>query len=147
MKRFLLLGRTGVGKSSLVNSTFGGNPAKTDAYDACTKIVEYFAQGTSWGNITLIDTPGMAESDRNRAYLRMIKRQVDLASVDAAIYVTRLNETRFYPSEKETIAKICNVLGTDVWVRSILVMTFAASVDNAERPRGSTADGRTCTTT
>ena len=132
MRKFLLVGRTGVGKSSFINATFGSYIAETSEYEACTKIVEHYAYKTPLGDVSLIDTPGLAEDDEacDEAYLSLVRAKVNLAQIYATIYVSRLNETRFRPDEKRTLRLLTNRLGASIWNRSILVLTFAASIPN-----------------
>ena len=132
MRKFLLVGRTGVGKSSFINTAFGSYIAETSEYEACTKIVEHYAYKTPLGDVSLIDTPGLAEDDEacDEAYLSLVRAKVNLAQIYATIYVSRLNETRFRPDEKRTLRLLTNRLGASIWNRSILVLTFAASIPN-----------------
>lgn len=132
MRKFLLVGRTGVGKSSFINAAFGSYIAETSEYEACTKIVEHYAYKTPLGDVSLIDTPGLAEDDEacDEAYLSLVRAKVNLAQIYATIYVSRLNETRFRPDEKRTLRILTNRLGASIWTRSILVLTFAASIPN-----------------
>ena len=135
MRKFLLVGRTGVGKSSFINAAFGSYIAETSEYEACTKIVEHYAYKTPLGDVSLIDTPGLAEDDEacDEAYLSLVRAKVNLAQIYATIYVSRLNETRFRPDEKRTLRLLTNRLGASIRNRSILVLTFAASVPNDQR--------------
>lgn len=135
MRQFLLVGRTGVGKSSFINSAFGRYVAEISEYEACTKVVEYYAYNTDIGNIRLIDTPGLAEDDESCDinYLSLIKAKVDLDSVYATIYVSRLDETRFRPDEKRTLRLLTEYLGASIWRNTILVLTFSASVSSDQR--------------
>jgi len=135
MRRFLLLGQTGVGKSSFVNATFGVRLASTSDFEACTKTVEYYSRHHTFGDICLIDTPGLAEDtlERDEAYLRLISGQVKLDELFAAIYITRLDDNRLRPDEQRTLSRLTRYLGAKVWRRSWLVMTFAASVPAARR--------------
>ena len=43
MRKYLLVGRTGVGKSSFINSVFGQYIAETAEYEACTRVLEHYA--------------------------------------------------------------------------------------------------------
>lgn len=131
----MLVGKTGVGKSSFINFTFGEYLAQTSAFEACTKIVKHYAYNTPFGNICLIDTPGLAEDNTSldKEYLKLVQSQVDLSQLDAIIYVTRLNETRFRPDEKQTLSLLTSELGPSIWNRSWLVLTFAASVPDKYR--------------
>lgn len=130
MRKFLLVGRTGVGKSSFVNTTFGTYIAETSEFEACTKLVEHHAYNTPFGDVCLIDTPGLAEDDEacDEAYLSLVRAKVDLNQIYATIYISRLNETRFRPDEKRTLRLLTNRLGASIWNHSILALTFAASV-------------------
>jgi tRNA U34 5-carboxymethylaminomethyl modifying GTPase MnmE/TrmE len=130
MRNFLLVGRTGVGKSSFVNATFGEYITETSEFEACTKLVEHHAYNTPLGDVCLIDTPGLAEDDEacDEAYLSLVRTKVDLNQIYATIYVSRLNETRFRPDEKRTLRLLTNRLGVSIWNHSILALTFAASV-------------------
>jgi len=135
MKKFLLVGRTGVGKSSFINTTFGCNVAATSEFEACTKVVQYHANNTQWGDVCLIDTPGLAEDtmDIDIAYLKMVKREVNFNELQASLYVTRLDDTRFRPDEKRTLQLLTTHLSSSIWDRSILVLTFAASLPYQKR--------------
>lgn len=130
MKRFLVIGRTGVGKSSFVNATFGNPLSPTSPYEACTKVVERFAHGTPFGDVCLIDTPGLAEADHalDEEYLQLIRRQVDVSQCDAVLYLSRLDETRLRADEMRSLSMITHHLGVALWGRAWLVLTFAASV-------------------
>lgn len=131
MKKFLIIGRTGVGKSSFINTTFGVPLAKTDRFERCTTLVEYYCRNTAFGELTLIDTPGMAEEDywRDTQYLKMIKDKVNLRNLDYMIYMSRLDETRFRPEEKNILYRINQELGILIWSNAVLILTFAASVE------------------
>ena len=135
MRKFMLVGKTGVGKSSFINSTFGKYIAQISNYESCTKIVEHYAYNTPLGSLCLIDTPGLAEDNRtlDEAYLELIKKNVDLEQLDALVYVTRLDETRFRADEKQTLRLLTNRLGSFIWNRSGLVLTFAASIPEKQR--------------
>ena len=130
MHRYVLIGQTGVGKSSFVNGVFGAAIARTSHYEPCTKIVEHYARGTSWGDICMVDTPGLSEDDRNTDifYLTMVRDYLKKVDAHRAIYVTRLTENRFRPDEKRALQMITEVLGRSTWVHAWLLLTFAGSV-------------------
>jgi GTPase Era involved in 16S rRNA processing len=134
MRKFLLVGRTGVGKSSFINSAFG-NVAKISDFEPCTKSIEIYAYNTLLGDVCLIDTPGLAEDEvsLDYSYLDLILNKVDLSTIHAILYVSRLDETRFYPDEKRTLRALTERLGSDIWNSSIIVFTFAASVSREKR--------------
>jgi GTPase Era involved in 16S rRNA processing len=135
MRKYLLVGRTGMGKSSFINTTFGKYIAETAEYEACTKIVEYYAYNSPLGNISLIDTPGLAEDDSltDERYLSMVHSKVNLNEIYSLLYITRLDDTRFRPDEKRTLKLLTEKLGSNIWNNAILVLTFAASVPSDKR--------------
>lgn len=135
MRKYLLVGRTGVGKSSFINSVFGQYIAETAEYEACTRVLEHYAYNSPWGEICLIDTPGLAEDDLDcdNKYLDLIRQKVNLRETYATFYITRLDDTRFRPDEKRTLSRLTEHLGKQIWKRTILILTFAASVPSHRR--------------
>jgi predicted GTPase len=135
MRKYLLVGQTGVGKSSFINSVFGKYISQTDDYEACTKCVAHYAHNSPWGNVCLIDTPGLAEEalDCDNKYLDLIRQTVNLRETYATFYITRLDDTRFRPDEKRTLSRLTEHLGKQIWCRTILILTFAASVPSDRR--------------
>lgn len=135
MRTFILIGQTGVGKSSFINATFGLSLAEIAEFEACTKEVAMYAYGTPYGNVRLIDTPGLAEGkeDLDRAYLRKIKNSKEYKEADITLYISRLNETRFRSSERKTLMLLTSELGSQIWKNAWLVFTFAALVSPEKR--------------
>jgi len=135
MRKYLLVGRTGMGKSSFINTTFGKYIAETAEYEACTKIVEHYAYNSPLGSISLIDTPGLAEDDSltDERYLSMVRSKVNLNEIYSLLYITRLDDTRFRPDEKRSLKLLTEKLGSNIWNNAILVLTFAASVPSYKR--------------
>lgn len=119
-----------VGKSSFINSVFGVPKAETASDEACTKIVEFFAYHAEFGEVCLIDTPGLAEADEglDYKYLNDIKRAIRDRSIDYYIFITPLNDTRFRPIEAETIRRISQKLGNHIWNSCWMIFSFAGSV-------------------
>lgn len=130
MRRFLLLGQTGVGKSSFVNSTFGSGSARTSAFEPCTSIVETYARHTAWGPVCVVDTPGLSEGSpkTDLHHLQLIKRYLMSNKIDVTLYVSRLDENRFRPSEGSALTAITRGLGSAIWEQSWIVFTFAGVV-------------------
>jgi GTP1/Obg family GTP-binding protein len=130
MQRYLLLGRTGVGKSSFVNRTIGRAVARTNTDLACTRKVSFHVRRTVFGRIALIDTPGLAEgsAEQDSEYLRLIRTAVRLEDVDAFLYLTPLHETRLLAEEMQTLRLLAEHIGSCVWRRGWLVLTNAAAI-------------------
>ena len=141
MLNYLIVGQTGVGKSSFVNAVFGKIVALTGDFKSCTKVVEYYAYGTKYGDICLIDTPGLGEdsTDGDIAYLKMVRDSLISKNIkiDVTLYVTPITETRFRPNEKAALLLLTKELSTSIWSNSWLVLTFAASLSAKQREKAS----------
>jgi hypothetical protein len=137
LNNYLLCGRTGVGKSSLVNSLFGDRRAQIDHYRPCTSGVSPYAGDTGRSEVCLVDTPGLAEADsgRDAAYLSLVKDRLRDMPPATLIYVSPLNDTRFRDVERSSLLNLTTHLGAAIWRSSWLVFTFAASVEDAYRDR------------
>jgi len=135
MRRFLVIGRTGVGKSSFINSAVGAKLAKTSPFEPCTATVERIAYGTAFGDVCLIDSPGLAEGDRSLDddYMKSVKREVKIQELDSCLYLSRLNEHRLGGDERRVLNAITSHLGPAIWAKTWLVLTFAASLPSEIR--------------
>lgn len=132
MPSYLLIGRSGVGKSSFVNSFFGASLAPISHVDACTTDVEEYPPKGFAGlktSMRLLDTPGLMEGDESKddAYLKRIAERLRHISIDGVIFVAELG-TRFRPVDIDFLGKITRTLGPPIWNSAWLALTRAAEV-------------------
>lgn len=127
---FLLAGRTGVGKSSLVNSLMGQPVAVVGDYEPATADVAVYESEVEGVTYTVADTPGLCddlpEAGNDARYLELIRARVP--EVDCMWFVTRLDDPRVSSDEKRGIRMITQAFGPRVWDRAVLVFTFSNSV-------------------
>nr|WP_275974102.1 GTPase [Argonema galeatum] len=128
------MGRTGVGKSSTINSLFNKTIAETNRYRPTTKEVIFYDHGINGVNFTLVDTPGLCDDlpskGNDRRYIAEIKDKVK--RIDSLWFVSCLDDNRLSRDEMEAIKLITEAFGAEVWKRSVIVLTHADKVTKSE---------------
>lgn len=89
---YLLIGRSGVGKSSLINTVAQSNIVNTDNAYACTQRISSHSFETPAGNYVFYDSPGFCEDDNpetDKAYYCALRRHIS-AKLNEGIEITLL---------------------------------------------------------
>lgn len=133
---FLLLGRTGVGKSSTINTLLGERVAETGDFEATTFEVKYYKSRIKDVNYTIVDTPGLCDDREDKGndlkYIKKIKTTVK--QIDSIWFATPLSEKRVRSDEKYGIKIISEQFGKDIWNHAIIVFTFSDYITKDEYP-------------
>ena len=130
----LISGRTGTGKSTLVNGIIGedtnmgkASAKEGDTLNPTTSEVSLYQSKVGDVQVNVFDTPGLQDGTTNEAeYLSSIEKNCKDA-VDLLIYCISMSEDRFIPGGKDVVAmqKLTNVLGKEIWKQALFVLTFA----------------------
>ena len=135
---FLLMGRTGVGKSSTINSLLGDEVAAVGKHEAETKEVKKYSSFINGVKFIVVDTPGLRDDleskGNDETYIKQIKREV--SRIDCLLFVSELDATRVTPDEMRAIQLITKAFGNQVWQHAVIVFTFSERVKIDEYEEG-----------
>lgn len=130
-----VIGRTGTGKSSLMNGLLGKKLAKEgDGLNRETTIVEPFVSTIEGVEVTIWDTPGLQDGVcADEVYLQDM---IDKGCIDAnlKLYCISMGNTRFDESEIAALGKFTTKVGVKFWDRCMFVLTFANAYAALCRP-------------
>ncbi|XP_035531666.1 GTPase IMAP family member 7-like [Morone saxatilis] len=124
-RRIAILGKTGVGKSSLANTIFGEDlfvPGQT--LNSETKKCQAETKSVNGREITLIDTPGFFDTDRSEEELkREIVRCIIECTPGPHAFLIVLKVEKFIEQEQAVITKIIQYFSEEVFKYATVVFT------------------------
>lgn len=127
----LIVGKTGVGKSSTINSMMDEEVASVGDFEPVTTEVRPYFSEINGVPYSVYDTPGLCddleEKGMDDIYLDRIINGVPY--VDCMLYVSRLDENRVSADEMRGIRLVTEAFGPDVWKRAVIVFTHADKVE------------------
>ncbi|RLM93726.1 hypothetical protein C2845_PM08G17240 [Panicum miliaceum] len=127
----LVLGKIGVGKSATINSIFGEEKTRTDAFSSATTNVREIVGDVDGVKIRIIDTPGLRpnvmDQGSNRKVLSAVKKFTKKCPPDIVLYVDRLDSLSRDLNDLPLLKTITAVLGSSIWFNAIVALTHAAS--------------------
>jgi GTPase Era involved in 16S rRNA processing len=123
---FLLMGRTGVGKTSTMNNLMGCEVGLVGDFEPTTMTVE----GVKLPIDGIYDSPGLCdelpEKGNDREYIDKIQDKIKY--VDIFLFVTELQAKRVGSDEQYGIKLITKAFGEKIWASSVIVFTGADNI-------------------
>ncbi|KAL5097703.1 hypothetical protein RYX36_002030 [Vicia faba] len=127
----MVIGKTGVGKSSTINSIFDEVKFKTDAFHVGTKKVQDVVGTVQGIKVRVIDTPGLlpswSDQQHNVKILHSVKHFIKKTPPDIVLYLDRLDMQSRDFSDMPLLRTITDIFGPPIWFNAIVVLTHAAS--------------------
>ncbi|KAK9690802.1 hypothetical protein RND81_09G155000 [Saponaria officinalis] len=127
----MVLGKTGVGKSSTINSIFDEVKVNTDAFKTVTNKVQDVVGTVQGIKVRIIDTPGLScsisDQRHNEKILRSVKRVMSKYPPDIVLYLDRLDMPTKDFGDLPHLRTITDIFGPSIWLNAIVVLTHAAS--------------------
>ena len=133
--RMLVTGKTGQGKSTLVNGILGahmGQVAKEGSRaNRCTTKVEVYTKTINNVPVTVFDSPGLQDRTENEeVYIQNMREKCKELSL--ILYCTKMINPRLTDDDKHAMKKLTEAFGEKFWNYAVFVLTFA-NMENCER--------------
>ena len=132
--RILVTGKTGTGKSTLINGLMGQKvAAEGDTLDPETSEVQQIKRMVQGVSMSIFDSPGLQDgTQREHEYLHDMQRKC--RSIDLVLYAIRMTDQRVHAEDTKAMKKLTKAFGVELWNRAIFVMTFANEVQHPTDP-------------
>ncbi|KAL3521348.1 hypothetical protein ACH5RR_019497 [Cinchona calisaya] len=122
----LVMGKGGVGKSSIVNSIIGERVVSVSAFQSETPRPMMVSRTRLGFTFNIIDTPGLVEGGYvNDQALQIIKNFLLNKTIDVLLYVDRLDAYRVDNLDRQVVKAITDGFGKEIWRRGLVVLTHA----------------------
>ncbi|XP_068444092.1 GTPase IMAP family member 9-like [Clinocottus analis] len=124
-RRIILLGKTGVGKSSLANSIFGEAKFKiNNLSDLETHGTTAETKSVNGRNITLIDTPGFFDPSRSEEKMKPeMMRCITECAPGPHVFIIVFKMEKFTEHKKAVITEMCKYFPGNALKYAVIVFT------------------------
>ena len=125
----LVIGRTGQGKSALVNSLIelGIEIVSEGALtDSCTETSQYciYPNAIPDVNVAIIDSPGLQDI-QSKEHKHIQELMNECHEISVVLYCMKMTDHRFTNDDEASLKKLHQMFGQKFWERVVFVLTFA----------------------
>lgn len=126
--KILVIGKTGVGKSALINALAGNEVSpESDMETGTYNVEEILAELSNGIKVTFYDTPGFHDAKgKEKEYLRQISALPK--DIDLIVYCNKVTDKRMTEEDCDTLCEFTRVLGEDFWNNAVFALTFSNMV-------------------
>ncbi|EGT3582281.1 TPA: 50S ribosome-binding GTPase [Klebsiella quasipneumoniae] len=113
-----IMGKTGVGKSSLCNALFRSEVCAVNAVEACTRTPQRIRLRFGSHFLTLIDLPGVGESQCRDGEYRKLYREL-MPELDMVLWVLKADDRAYAAEEQfyeDVFVQYCGSLPPVLWL-------------------------------
>ena len=124
----LVTGKTGTGKSALINGLIGKQVAEEGTtLGPQTSEVEKFQRIVNGVLMKVFDSPGLQDGTENEMeYIQEMSEKCKY--VDLILYTIKMTDVRMHTDDVSAMRKLTVVFGEEFWTKAVLVLTFANEV-------------------
>ncbi|TNN72042.1 GTPase IMAP family member 7 [Liparis tanakae] len=132
--RIVILGKTGVGKSSVTNTIFGEPLFKVGhTLNSDTRKCQAVTKPVNGGNITLIDSPGFFDTDRPEEEMKSeIVRCITEFAPGPHVFLIVLRVERYTAHEQAIVTKVNKYFSKEVFQFAIVLFTHGDQLPKGE---------------
>ena len=132
--RILITGKTGSGKSALINGIVGADVAEEGGGGAYE--MKEFNLTRNEVKIVIRCAPGLQDTVAVQEEYPKKMQRAGCGNADLVLYCTRMDDSRLRHDDIEAIKKLTVAFGKQMWRHALFILTFANRVEkNIKRPK------------